>query len=384
MGNKNSFVELSEAYVLPEEDWENAQLDLIYTENDDDDNPDEKMRKDMERMIRLCQNHICNMAEQVDTEGKFSEDVYIRDVKTGKEGGGITRCMQNGKVFEKAAVNTSVLKGVILENQYRHMRMKHKSLHQALKGKGITEPLPFFAAGISVVIHPHSPFAPTAHAGYRYFDITLPDGTVVWWFGGGSDLTPTYVNDQDSAWFHRILREHCNDFDDNAYATMKEKCDQYFMLNHRKENRGIGGIFFDDLNDKPREEIFRFVTQLARNFGRQYYPIIIRHMEDPFTDEQKQWQQLRRGRFVEFSLIYDRGTKFGLSLPDPRTEAIMSSMPLTCRFEYGFEIAEGSPEQATVKALQTPRDWMADMDAGLIPNGDEPLEDTAATNGTEE
>jgi coproporphyrinogen III oxidase len=243
------------------------------------------------------------------------------------------------------------------------------------------ESLPFFAAGISLVIHPRNPHAPTVHANYRYFEITpagssTTDGTstpVAWWFGGGSDLTPSYLYEEDCSYFHATLKHACDKHGLGLYDAFKEWCDQYFYIPHRKEARGIGGIFFDDLSSAPHpklknselprpesaEQIFAFVRECGDAFVASYIPIVQRRMNSEYTEEQRRWQLLRRGRYVEFNLVYDRGTKFGLQTPGARIESILVSLPETARWEYSTEMGkEGTEEGRLVKVLQRPQAWV--------------------------
>lgn len=190
-------------------------------------------------------------------------------------------------------------------------------------------PLKFFAAGLSAVIHPRNPMVPTVHFNYRYFEIIQPDGSTQWWFGGGTDLTPYYVNEDDFKHFHKTLKEACDKHDKSYYPKFKKWCDEYFHISHRKECRGIGGIFFDDLEEPSKEEAFQFVQSCADAVIPSYIPLVRQHKDDAYGYAERQWQLLRRGRYVEFNLIYDRGTKFGLHTPEARFESILVSLPLT-------------------------------------------------------
>ena len=254
--------------------------------------------------------------------------------------------------------------------------------------------LPFFAAGISLVVHPRNPHAPTVHVNYRYFEITepvpshpsgekkqedpaasAPPKVLAWWFGGGSDLTPSYLYEQDALHFHSSLKEACDAHGKLIYPTFKKWCDEYFYIPHRSETRGVGGIFFDDMNEgaharlpssdvAPRpntpSEIFNLVKDLGDAFLPSYLPILTARHSMPYTPQQRRWQLIRRGRYVEFNLVYDRGTKFGLMTPGARIESILMSLPETARWEYMCELGEdeGTEEGKLVKVLKAPREWV--------------------------
>jgi len=206
-------------------------------------------------------------------------------------------------------------------------------------------------------MHPRNPLAPTAHCNYRYFERGGERHPAAWWFGGGSDLTPCYLVEGDARHFHGTLKEACDRHDAGFYPRFKAACDEYFLLPHRGERRGLGGIFFDDLHDRPAADLLSFVTDCAEAFVPSYVPIVSAHLGDPFTAEQKRWQALRRGRYVEFNLLQDRGTLFGLRTGG-RIESILMSLPLEARWEYAHEPAAGSPEGALMAVLRSPRDWV--------------------------
>ncbi|KAI8991784.1 Coproporphyrinogen III oxidase [Mycotypha africana] len=306
------------------------------------------MRLRMEAFIKGLQNRIVNDIEQLDGK-QFTKTVWERP-----EGGeGITCVLQDGNVFEKAGVGVSIVYGQLPKAAVEQMR------HDRGKEIDADGPVPFFAAGISLVIHPHNPNAPTVHLNYRYFEIENPDGTPkMWWFGGGSDLTPAYLYDEDAVHFHQTLKDGCDKFDKKYYSQFKQWCDKYFFIKHRGEARGVGGIFFDDLDDKPADELFNFVKEMGNRFSESYIPIVKRRMNMKYTKEMKDWQQIRRGRYVEFNLVWDRGTKFGLQTPGARIEAILMSLPLTSRWEYMKEVKDGSREQDLEEVLKNPRDWI--------------------------
>ncbi|KAJ3102784.1 hypothetical protein HDU96_009526 [Phlyctochytrium bullatum] len=280
----------------------------------------------------------------------FFQDKWFR-----KEGGeGLSCVLQDGKVFEKAAVLHSVVHGPAPDRLMAQMRARMK------EGLDPAGKYNMFAAGISLVIHPTNPHNPTVHLNYRYFELAEEgkDKPVAWWFGGGCDLTPTYLYEEDAVHFHKEIKSACDAHDPNYYPKFKKWCDDYFHITHRGERRGVGGIFFDDLDNKDPEEIFAFVKSCGRAFVKQYAPIVERRMNMPFTEEMKRWQRIRRGRYVEFNLVHDRGTKFGLATPGARIESIMASLPLNARWEYGHSVPEGTDEQKLLEVLKKPREWV--------------------------
>ena len=217
--------------------------------------------------------------------------------------------------------------------------------------------LDFFATGISLVLHPKNPMAPTVHANYRYFERGEGQKPGSWWFGGGADLTPSYLFEEDAIHFHQVHKNVCQRHEVADYDKFKKWCDDYFFIKHREERRGLGGIFFDDINGASREECFDFVTDCAESFLESYLPILNRRKDLEYSEKQKQWQQIRRGRYVEFNLVYDRGTTFGLTT-NGRIESILMSLPLTSRWEYCHEVEVGSEEERLVKLLRKPADWL--------------------------
>jgi coproporphyrinogen III oxidase len=305
------------------------------------------MRQQMECFVKQLQKDIVSGLETLDGS-KFWADEWQR-----KEGGGGISCvLQDGKVFEKAGVNVSVIHGPLPEKMVAQMRARKDTT----LGEG---PFQMFATGISMVLHPHNPNAPTAHLNYRYFELSKDNQVVTWWFGGGCDLTPSYLYEEDAIHFHQVIKDACDTHDPNYYPEFKQWCDRYFTNTHRdNERRGIGGIFFDDLDGKDPETLFAFVKDCGNAFLKQYLPIMEKRKDMPFTPAMKQWQQLRRGRYVEFNLVHDRGTKFGLVTPGARIESILMSLPLTARWEYRHEPTPGSPEAELVKVLKEPRNWV--------------------------
>eukprot|EP01137_Pigoraptor_chileana_P004578 Opistho-2@46403 len=315
------------------------------------------IRARMEDMILRTQADVCRALSELDASvgGVANKDglstIRVDRWERAEGGGGVSCVLQDGHVVEKAGVNVSVVHGELPAEAVRQMRARGKVL-----GDG---PRRFFAAGISSVIHPRNPHCPTAHFNYRYFEVENPGGEPIWWFGGGADLTPTYLDEADAVHFHKTLRDACAKTDASLYNKFKAWCDDYFLIVHRGERRGVGGIFYDDFDDRPMDEIFKFATDCAKAFAPSYVPIVARHARDSFTEAEKEWQQLRRGRYVEFNLVYDRGTKFGLATPAARIESILVSLPLTARWEYMHEPKAGSREAKIVEVLKNPRDWLA-------------------------
>lgn len=307
------------------------------------------VRARFEKMIRDAQDSVCQAIEAADGGGKFKEDVWSRP----GGGGGISRVLQDGAVWEKAGVNVSVVYGVMPPEAYRAAK--------AAASDQKPGPIPFFAAGISSVLHPKNPFAPTLHFNYRYFETDAPKDTPgaprQWWFGGGTDLTPAYIFEEDVKHFHSTQKSACDKFDPTFYPRFKKWCDDYFYIKHRGERRGLGGIFFDDLNDHDQEMLLSFATECANSVIPAYIPIIEKRKDTTFTDQHKAWQQLRRGRYVEFNLVYDRGTTFGLKTGG-RIESILVSLPLTARWEYDHKPEEGSEEWKLLDACINPKEWI--------------------------
>jgi coproporphyrinogen III oxidase len=279
----------------------------------------------------------------------------------GISGGGSTRVIADGAAFEKGGVNISIVTGAKLPPSVVQQRPE-------LDGHG------FFAAGVSVVLHPHNPYAPTAHCNYRYFEAQAPDGEPsAWWFGGGSDLTPYYPQLEDVRHFHATLRAACDRHDAAFYPAFKAWCDRYFFLKHRNETRGIGGIFYDYVDasgfgeadqrtpfEQPRtfEQMLAFMTDAGNAFPEAYLPLVERHALDPFGERERDFQLVRRGRYVEFNLVYDRGTHFGLQ-SGGRTESILMSLPPLVRWEYNAVPEAGTAEAELARYLR-PRDWFAE------------------------
>ncbi|EDW64623.1 oxygen-dependent coproporphyrinogen-III oxidase [Drosophila virilis] len=308
----------------------------------------ENMRHRMELMIMEIQAEFCRALESEEFSGqKFKVDRWQR--KEG--GGGVTCVLQDGEVFEKAGVNVSVVTGMLPPAAVQQMRARGKELKENVK-------LPFFASGVSAVIHPRNPHVPTIHFNYRYFEVELPDGKKQWWFGGGTDLTPYYLDENDARHFHQTLKSACDEHDTSYYPRFKKWCDDYFHIKHRNESRGIGGIFFDDIDEPSQDSAFNFVTSCARAVIPSYLPLVQKHKNADYGNNERQWQLLRRGRYVEFNLIYDRGTKFGLYTPGARYESILMSLPLHARWEYMHEPKSTSKENDLLMVLRNPKEWV--------------------------
>eukprot|EP00522_Entomoneis_paludosa_P006375 CAMPEP_0172450728 /NCGR_PEP_ID=MMETSP1065-20121228/8966_1 /TAXON_ID=265537 /ORGANISM="Amphiprora paludosa, Strain CCMP125" /LENGTH=397 /DNA_ID=CAMNT_0013202547 /DNA_START=152 /DNA_END=1345 /DNA_ORIENTATION=- len=304
------------------------------------------MRSKFEKMIREAQVSITKGIEEIDGEGTFQEDCWTRE----NGGGGMSRVLTGGKVFEKAGVNLSVVYGSMPQEALQ--AATERGVDRA-KGMAPGERVPFFACGLSSVMHPKNPFAPTMHFNYRYFET---DGGV-WWFGGGTDITPSYVDEDDMKHFHGTYKEICDKHDPKYYEEFKAWADRYFVIKHRGETRGLGGIFFDDQNNKDPEEHFAFSKDAVNAVLDAYGPIVTKHKDDEYTQKQKEWQLMRRGRYVEFNLVYDRGTVFGLKTGG-RIESILMSLPETARWEYDHQPEEGSPEADFIDACKNPREWV--------------------------
>lgn len=316
---------------------------------DDDGGPDgnKPMRSKFEKMCREAQISITKAIEEIDGSGKkFQEDAWVRE----NGGGGMSRVLSGGDVFEKAGVNLSVVYGSMPQEALA--AATERGVDRS-KGMAPGERVPFFACGLSSVMHPKNPFCPTMHFNYRYFET---DGGV-WWFGGGTDITPSYIDEEDMKHFHGTYKQVCDRHDPDYYSQFKAWADRYFVIQHRNETRGFGGIFFDDQNDRDPDAIFDFAKDALGSVIDAYGPLIQRHKDDPFTQPQKEWQLMRRGRYVEFNLVYDRGTVFGLKTGG-RIESILMSLPENARWEYDHKPQPGSPEEEFLQVCKHPRDWV--------------------------
>lgn len=296
---------------------------------------------DIEQVIDYLlglQNRICAELETLDGTETFVHDAWKRP----GGGGGESRIMSDGKVFEQAGVGFSHVFG-------------DQMPPSATKNRPELEGASFQAAGVSVVIHPQNPYVPTTHANLRFF--TAGERDPVWWFGGGFDLTPYYPFLEDVVHWHEVARQACTDLDDDAYPRYKKWCDEYFYLKHRDETRGVGGLFFDDLNEPGFDDSFAFVRSVGDAFIAAYKPIVKMRSSHPFGERQREFQLYRRGRYVEFNLLYDRGTVFGLQ-SGGRTESILMSLPPRVRWQYNWRPKPGSPEEKLYADFLRPRDWL--------------------------
>jgi coproporphyrinogen III oxidase len=349
----------------------------------------------MQAYVYDLQDRVVAALEAVDP----SAGAFKRDAWTRPQGGAGRSCVfsapfasaaaaelgadAGAPVLEKAGVGVSVIHGSLPPAAVKQMRADHASIPF---DPASTAPLPFHVAGVSLIVHPRNPAAPTVHMNVRYFEIVkpraedAPEGAepevLAWWFGGGADLTPAYLFDDDAAHFHTTFKNACDAHGAGLYPAFKTWCDEYFYIPHRGEARGVGGIFFDDLTTEPHkrlpgdadnggtrprsaQEILAFVQAVGDALLPAYMPLLERRAHTPATDEMRRWQLLRRGRYVEFNLVHDRGTKFGLMTPGARIESILMSLPETARWEYMSETGqeEGSEEARLMEVLRKPRDW---------------------------
>jgi len=291
--------------------------------------------------LQDLQTRITDELQQIDARADFEVDTWERDAG----GGGRSMVLRNGAVFEQAGVNYSEVYGSKLPASASAHRPE-------LAGRQ------FRAMGVSLVIHPDNPYIPTSHANVRFFVAEKPGEDPIWWFGGGFDLTPYYGFKSDCEHWHRIARQACDAFGPTRYAEYKKWCDDYFYLKHRDEARGIGGLFFDDLNEPDFEQAFAFMRSVGDHYLPAYTPIVERHKNDAFGEREKQFQWYRRGRYVEFNLVYDRGTLFGLQ-SGGRTESILMSLPPVVNWRYNYHPEAGSAEAELTDYYLRPRDWLA-------------------------
>jgi coproporphyrinogen III oxidase len=286
------------------------------------------------------QNRICQFLESADGEALFVEDKW----QHGEGGGGLTRILTDGKVIEKAGVNFS------------HVYGKSLPTAATVKRPELAD-CSFQALGVSLVVHPLNPHVPTCHANVRFIIVEKKDGTAHWWFGGGFDLTPYYGFDEDCIHWHTMAKNACDPFGADVYPKFKKWCDDYFYLKHRNEPRGIGGLFFDDLNEWGFEQSFAFMQSVGDHYIRAYEPIIQRRKLQSYTQQQRDFQCYRRGRYVEFNLIYDRGTLFGLQ-SGGRTESILMSLPSVVHWKYNWNPEPGSEEEKLYHHFLVNKDWL--------------------------
>lgn len=292
--------------------------------------------------IQNLQNTITQKLEEIDGSAVFREDLWVR----AEGGGGRTRVIEDGAVFEKGGVNISAVHGALPKSMREYF------------GVGDVD---FFACGLSLVIHPVNPQVPTVHANWRYFEMYDKKGKIVdQWFGGGLDLTPYYLYEEDAVHFHTVCKRACDAHDPSFYPEFKAKCDSYFRNTHRDEGRGIGGLFFDYLKPTESRSIadwFAFVKDTADNFLEAYVPLVLKRKELDYTEEQRNWQEIRRGRYVEFNLVHDKGTLFGLRT-NGRIESILMSLPPYVQWRYDYNPKSGSEEEKLIKVLKQPKDWV--------------------------
>lgn len=300
------------------------------------------MKHKFYQYIQDLQNTITAGLEAIDGKAKFEEDIWVRP----EGGGGRTRVIQNGNVFEKGGVNISGVHGKLPDSMQKYFGV---------------EDADFFACGLSLVIHPKSPMVPTVHANWRYFEMYDQDGNIVdQWFGGGQDLTPYYLFEEDAKHFHQVCKTACDKHNPEFYPKYKARCDEYFHNTHRNEARGIGGLFFDyckATEEMSMENWYNFVTEVGNSFLEAYLPIVEKRKELPYTKAQRDWQEIRRGRYVEFNLVHDKGTLFGLKT-NGRIESILMSLPPHVQWVYDHNPEDGSDEAKLLDVLKNPKNWV--------------------------
>ena len=292
--------------------------------------------------IQKLQDQIVAGLETVETTAKFKEDIWQRP----EGGGGRTRVIENGDVIEKGGVNISAVHGQLPEAMQKMFNVSDAN---------------FFACGLSLVIHPKNPMAPTVHANWRYFEMyDASENLIDQWFGGGQDLTPYYLFDDDATHFHETCKKACDKHNHDFHTKYKKQCDDYFWNAHRNEARGVGGLFFDyckATNEMPMQYWYNFVTEVGNSFLEAYVPILEKRKDLPYKEAQKTWQEIRRGRYVEFNLVHDKGTLFGLKT-NGRIESILMSLPPRVQWVYDHHPESGSEEERLLKILETPVDWI--------------------------
>ena len=301
-----------------------------------------QMIEQVKKYLLNLQNDICEEFGELDSKSNFDKDIWKRE---DGRGNGITRVISNGNVFEKGGVNYSIISG-------DKMPISATALRPELEGRNYT------ALGLSLVLHPDNPFIPTAHANVRFFIAEEEEKKPIWWFGGGFDLTPYYGFEEDAVHWHRVAKNACKPFGDEIYPKYKKWCDDYFYLSHRNEQRGVGGLFFDDLNEGGFDACFEFMKSVGNHFSKAYAPIVQKRIGTSFTEKQKEFQLYRRGRYVEFNLIQDRGTLFGLQ-SGGRAESILMSLPPMVKWSYKHTIEPSSEEEKLTKYFLKPRDWIS-------------------------
>ena len=299
------------------------------------------MIEQVKKYLVNLQESICSDLESLDGGAVFEKDHWTK--KDG-DGSGITSVICDGNVFEKGGVNFSIVEGNKMPNSATALRPE-------LEGRKYT------ALGVSLVLHPHNPYVPTVHANVRFFVAEEPDKEPIWWFGGGFDLTPFYGFDEDAVHWHTTAKKACLPFGEKVYSQYKKWCDDYFYLEHRNEQRGIGGLFFDDLNEGGFDRCFEFMKSVGDHFTEAYLPIVVKRKDTSYGKKERDFQLYRRGRYVEFNLIYDRGTLFGLQ-SGGRTESILMSMPPEVKWSYQFQVEKDSEEEKLSNHYLKPKEWI--------------------------
>jgi coproporphyrinogen III oxidase len=294
------------------------------------------------KYLHELQDTITSKLEMIDGSSVFKEDLWKRP----EGGGGRTRTIEDGAVFEKGGVNISGVHGKLPASMESYFNVKN---------------VDFFACGLSLVLHPKNPMAPTVHANWRYFEMYNKKGNVIdQWFGGGQDLTPYYLFEEDAVHFHQICKAACDKHNPDFYSAYKNRCDEYFYNCHRNEARGIGGLFFDyckSSEEMSMSQWYDFVKQVGDSFLEAYVPILEKRAQLPFTKDQQNWQEIRRGRYVEFNLVHDKGTLFGLKT-NGRVESILMSLPPKVQWVYSHQPAPNSEEEKLIRVLKTPKNWV--------------------------
>ncbi|WP_346883794.1 oxygen-dependent coproporphyrinogen oxidase [uncultured Algibacter sp.] len=292
--------------------------------------------------IQNLQDAITTKLEAIDGKAKFKEDIWKRP----EGGGGRTRVIENGNVFEKGGVNISGVNGKLPKSMQTYFKVGE---------------VDFFACGLSLVLHPKNPMVPTVHANWRYFEMYDDNGPIIdSWFGGGQDLTPYYLFDEDAKHFHQTCKTACDKHNPEFHTTYKARCDEYFYNAHRNEGRGIGGLFFDYCKASETMTMgdwYNFVTEVGDSFLDAYVPIVEKRKKLPYTEAQRHWQEIRRGRYVEFNLVHDKGTLFGLKT-NGRIESILMSLPPHVQWVYDHQPEVGSEEERLIQVLKNPKDWI--------------------------
>ena len=300
------------------------------------------MKNKFYKYIQDLQNHITSKLEAVDGKAKFHEDIW----KRLEGGGGRTRIIENGAIFEKGGVNISGVHGELPKTMQTYFGVKDAN---------------FYACGLSLVLHPKNPMVPTVHANWRYFEMYDKKGNIIdQWFGGGQDLTPYYLFNEDAVHFHTVCKEACDKHHSSFYKKYKERCDEYFWNTHRNEARGIGGLFFDyckATDEMSMQDWYNFVTEVSNSFLNSYIPIVLKRKNLKYTKEQRDWQEIRRGRYVEFNLVHDKGTLFGLKT-NGRIESILMSLPPHVQWHYDHHPKKGSEEERLLNILTSPKNWV--------------------------